>query len=55
MSLSHTSYFFSRQDLLAFVEDTLELDDSSPITPVGREVIFIAAKSVIDTLLPKRS
>lgn len=46
---------YHEEDLLAFVEDTLELDDSSPITPVGREVIFIAAKSVIDTLLPKRS
>jgi hypothetical protein len=51
-----TAFFenYPEEDLLAFVEDTLEVDDSSPITAVGREVIFIAAKSVIDTLLPKR-
>lgn len=41
-----------QEDLLAFVEDTLELDDSSPMTSVGRDVIFILAKSIIDTLLP---
>ena len=46
---------YREEDLLAFVEDTLELDDTSPMTAVGREVIFIAAKSVIDTLLPKMS
>ena len=43
---------YHQEDLLAFVEDTLELDDSSPMTAVGRDVIFILAKSVIDTLLP---
>ena len=49
-----TAFFedYPEEDLLAFVEDTLELDDSSPVTAVGREVIFIAAKSIIDTLLP---
>lgn len=45
---------YPEEDLLAFVEDTLELDDSSPVTSVGREVIFITSKTVIDTLLPKR-
>lgn len=44
---------YHEEDLLAFVEDSLEMDDSSPITTVGREVIFMASKSVIDTLLPK--
>ncbi len=43
---------YRQEDLLAFVEDTLELDDSSPVTTVGREVIFISAKSIIDSLLP---
>ena len=42
---------YPEEDLLAFVEDTVELDDDSPITAVGREVIFIAAKSIIDTVL----
>jgi len=42
---------YHQEDLLAFVEDTLELDDSSPMTNVGRDVIFISAKSIIDTLL----
>lgn len=44
---------YHEEDLLAFVEDSLEIDDNSPITSVGREVIFIASKSVIDTLVPK--
>ena len=44
---------YHQEDLLAFVEDTLELDEDSPMTSVGREVIFISAKSIIDTLLPK--
>lgn len=50
-----TAFFenYHEEDLLAFVEDTLELEEESPMTTVGREVIFIAAKSVIDTLLPK--
>ena len=43
---------YHQEDLLAFVEDTLELDENSPMTSVGREVIFISAKSIIDTLLP---
>ena len=43
---------YNQEDLLAFVEDSLEMDDASPITSVGREVIFITAKSIIDTLLP---
>ena len=42
---------YHQEDLLAFVEDTLELDDSSPITAVGREVIFISSKSILDTIL----
>jgi len=42
---------FSEEDLLAFVEDSLEVDDDSPITAVGREVIFISAKSIIDSII----
>ncbi|MEE9438158.1 MAG: hypothetical protein V3V14_04100 [Saprospiraceae bacterium] len=41
---------YEQEDLLAFVEDSLEIDDDSPITPVGREVVFIMTKSVIDTI-----
>ena len=49
-----TAFFegYHQEDLLAFVEDTLEIEDDSPITAVGREVIFITSKSIIDTLLP---
>lgn len=43
---------YHEEDLLAFVEDTLEVEDNSPVTTVGRDVIFISAKSLIDTLLP---
>ncbi len=41
---------YEQEDLLAFVEDSLETDEDSPVTNVGREVIFIMAKSVIDTI-----
>ena len=41
---------YEQEDLLAFVEDTLELDDDSPVTSVGREVIFVSAKAIIDTM-----
>lgn len=45
-----TAFFedYKQEDLLAFVEDTLELEEDSPITAVGRDVIFISAKAVID-------
>lgn len=42
---------FSEEDLLAFVEDTLEIEEDSPITKVGREVIFMMAKTTIDALI----
>ena len=45
---------YHHEDLLAFVEDSLEIEDGSPITTVGRDVIFISAKSIIDTILPSK-
>ena len=46
------SYFegYKQEDLLAFVEDTLVQDEDSPVSAIGREVIFISCKAVIDTL-----
>lgn len=41
---------YQQEDLLAFVEDTLELDDDGPVTSVGRDVIFMVSKSVIDAI-----
>ncbi len=41
---------YDQEDLLAFVEDVLVVEEDSPITTVGREVIFISSKSVIDSL-----
>ena len=41
---------YEQEDLLAFVEDTLELEDDSPVTSVGRDVIFVSAKTVIDSI-----
>jgi len=41
---------YEQEDLLAFVEDTVELEDDGPITTVGREVIFMSAKCVIDSI-----
>lgn len=40
---------YSQEDLLAFVEDMLAQDeDESELSDLGREVIFITAKSYID-------
>ena len=39
-----------QEDLLAFVEDTLEQEEDSPVTTVGRDVIFISSKTVIDSI-----
>jgi hypothetical protein len=44
---------YPQEDLLAFVEDTLQADEEQIVTPVGREILFIACKSVIDTLHEK--
>ncbi len=39
---------YPQEDLLALVEDTLQNDEESSITAVGREIIFIASKTIID-------
>lgn len=41
---------FPQEDLLAFVEDGLVLDEDSVITKEGRDYIFIALKTIIDSL-----
>ena len=42
---------YPEEDLLAFVEDLLVDDEVSEISQVGREVIFVKLKTVIDFLL----
>jgi hypothetical protein len=39
-----------QEDLLALVEDSLLPDDENPVTLVGREIIFVACKSIIDAM-----
>lgn len=39
-----------QEDLLAFVEDLLQEDEESPLTTIGREVIFISVKSILDCI-----
>jgi hypothetical protein len=39
-----------QEDLLAFVEDSLESDEDITVTPAGRELIFVACKTLIDSL-----
>jgi hypothetical protein len=41
---------YPQEDLLALVEDSLQEDEDSFVTGVGKEIIFIACKSVIDVL-----
>lgn len=45
--------FFERttqEDLLAFVEDALQLDEDSPVTSIGREVVVVRLLVMIDLL-----
>ncbi len=39
---------YLQEDLLAFVEDSLVVDEDDFLTSIGREVIFVTAKTVID-------
>ena len=46
---------YEQEDLLAFVEDALEIDDEDTgnfqVTTIGREPIFMALKTLIDVLI----
>lgn len=41
---------YDQEDLLAFVEDALEVDEEDFLTPVGREIMFVIMKVLIDLL-----
>ncbi len=41
---------YKQEDLLALIEDSIQQDDENPISSVGREIIFVACKSIIDAL-----
>lgn len=41
----------TQEDLLAFVEDSLESDEDVQVSPAGRELIFVACKSLVDALV----
>lgn len=41
---------YPQEDLLAFVEDALEIDEETEVTKEGREYIFVALKTMIDCL-----
>lgn len=41
---------YKQEDLLALVEDSIQQDEDSQITSVGREIIFVACKSIIDAM-----
>lgn len=41
---------YEQEDLLAFVEDALTLDEDDFLTKEGREPMFIALKTIIDIL-----
>lgn len=41
---------YKEEDLLAFVEDLISDDEENVLTDVGKEIIFLNAKSYIDTL-----
>ena len=41
---------YVEEDLLAFIEDMLVEDEDGVFTPIGREVIFVKSKSIVDWL-----
>lgn len=42
---------YTEEDLLAFVEDLIADDEDEQLSDVGKEIIFLNAKSYIDTLV----
>lgn len=43
---------YGQEDLLAFVEDMLIEEEGSELSDLGREVLFITAKSLVDLITP---
>lgn len=41
---------YDQEDLLAFVEDALEIEEEDFLTPVGREIMFVIMKVLMDLL-----
>jgi hypothetical protein len=41
---------YDQEDLLALVEDSIQTDEEDIISPIGKEIIFVACKSIIDTI-----
>lgn len=41
---------YKQEDLLALVEDSIQVEEDSVVTSVGGEIIFVACKSIIDTI-----
>jgi hypothetical protein len=41
----------TQEDLLAFIEDSLESDEDITVSPAGRELIFVACKTLVDALV----
>lgn len=41
---------YPQEDLLALVEDAITADSDTPITIVGAEIVFVACKTMIDTM-----
>jgi len=42
---------YGEEDLLAFVEDMLNSEESEDLTEIGKEVLFITTKSYIDLIV----
>ncbi len=40
-----------QEDLLAFIEDAILLDDSSPVTNEGRTGLFVLLKTIVDAFV----
>jgi len=43
----------SQEDLLAFIEDSVQEDDEQMVSSAARDIIFICATTILDTIIDK--
>lgn len=42
---------YPQEDLLAFIEDMTQVDEEGDMTKIGREVVFMTCKSLLDAMI----
>jgi len=44
---------YSQEDLLAFIEDSVQEDDDQMVSSAARDIVFICATTILDTIIDK--